>query len=308
ETLKSLIANSRAAMPFSQGTYKLKVEDGGHPTDIQSSTVTSAFDVTKEHYIGNMELEGEKKDRKFNEVRLNYIDPDKEWSSQSVIYTEDGDLAEDNSEPLIGEFQYPGITNKHIAEDIARMIYKKSRVGRQIMFNATQELLNVDIGDIITVTNDILDLDGDTFRVMAMRLDPEGTVSIEASEHDAALYPYVTQPQIVLPAPLYKTDTILLEPFVRTPPEYPVGIFPPNDPDDPWSGDRVQRFVPPHGTMSSKEAWTSFNRFLNESFTKSGEYNMDCSFPKTPGKNKKNCRYCEFASNAGGPCDGKEGE
>lgn len=235
ETLKSLIANSRAAMPFSQGTYKLKVEDGGHPTDIQSSTVTSAFDVTKEHYIGNMELEGEKKDRKFNEVRLNYIDPDKEWSSQSVIYTEDGDLAEDNSEPLIGEFQYPGITNKHIAEDIARMIYKKSRVGRQIMFNATQELLNVDIGDIITVTNDILDLDGDTFRVMAMRLDPEGTVSIEASEHDAALYPYVTQPQIVLPAPLYKTDTILLEPFVRTPPEYPVGIFPPNDPDDPWS-------------------------------------------------------------------------
>ena len=81
-----------------------------------------------------------------------------------------------------------------------------------------------------------------------------------------------------------------------------------HDPDDPWGGDRIQRFVPPHGTMSSKEAWTSFNNFLNESFTKSGEYNMDCSFPKTPGKNKKNCRYCEFASKAGGPCDGKEGE
>ena len=78
--------------------------------------------------------------------------------------------------------------------------------------------------------------------------------------------------------------------------------------DDPFSGERIQRFVPPHGTMSSKEAWASFNSFLNESFTKSGEYNMDCSFPKTPGKNKKNCRYCEFASKAGGPCDGKEGE
>ena len=81
-----------------------------------------------------------------------------------------------------------------------------------------------------------------------------------------------------------------------------------HDPDDPWGGDRIQRFVPPHGTMSSKEAWSSFNSFLNESFTKSGEYNMDCSFPKTPGKNKKNCRWCEFASKAGGPCDGKEGE
>ena len=81
-----------------------------------------------------------------------------------------------------------------------------------------------------------------------------------------------------------------------------------HDPDDVWSGDRIQRFVPAHGSMSSKEAWTSFNTFLNESFTKSGEYNMDYSFPKTPGKNKKNCRWCEFSSKAGGPCDGKEGD
>ena len=81
-----------------------------------------------------------------------------------------------------------------------------------------------------------------------------------------------------------------------------------HDPDDPWSGDRVQRFVPPHGNMSSKQAWSSFNNFLNESFTKSGEYDMDNPFPKTPGKAKKNCRWCEFAKKSGGPCDGKEGE
>ena len=81
-----------------------------------------------------------------------------------------------------------------------------------------------------------------------------------------------------------------------------------HDPDDPWSGDRVQRFVPPHGNMSSKQAWSSFNNFLNESFTKSGEYDMENPFPKTPGKNKKNCRWCEFAKKSGGPCDGKEGE
>jgi len=235
ETLKSLIANSRCALPYSQGKYKLKIEDGGHPTDIQSSVVTSAFDVTKEHYIGAMELEGEKKDRKFNEVRVNFVDPDKEWSSQSVIYTENGDLSTDNNEPLIGEFQYPGITNKHIALDLARMIYKKSRVGRQIMFSATQELLNVDIGDIITITNDVLNLNQKTFRVMAMKLDPEGTVNIEASEHDAALYPYVKQAQVVLPAPVYRPDVITLEPLVRPAPEYPLGIYPPNDPDSSWT-------------------------------------------------------------------------
>ncbi len=80
-----------------------------------------------------------------------------------------------------------------------------------------------------------------------------------------------------------------------------------HDPDDPFSGDRIQRFVPPHGTMSAKTAWSSFNTFLNESFTKSGEYDLENPFPNTPGKNKKNCRWCEFASKVGGPCDGKEG-
>ena len=60
--------------------------------------------------------------------------------------------------------------------------------------------------------------------------------------------------------------------------------------------------------MSSKEAWGSFNTFLNESFTKSGDYDLENPFPKTPGKNKKNCRWCEFASKHGGPCDSKEGE
>ena len=81
-----------------------------------------------------------------------------------------------------------------------------------------------------------------------------------------------------------------------------------HDIDDPFCGERIQRFIPPNGTMSSKEAWTSFNTFLNESFTKGGEYDMDNPFPKTPGKNKKNCRWCEFAKKSGGPCDGKEGE
>ena len=76
-----------------------------------------------------------------------------------------------------------------------------------------------------------------------------------------------------------------------------------HDEDDPFGGERVQRFVPAHGNMSSKEAWKSFHTFLNESFTKSGEFDMDNPFPKTPGKNKKNCRWCEFAKSHGGPCD-----
>lgn len=247
--VKSLLQGARSSLPFQQGQYYMKVEDGGNETSIQSSTINVAFDVTKEHIIGGIELEGPKKENKFNEVRVNWIDPDREFSSQVTIYKEDGDLATDNNQPLIGEFNYSTVTNPHIAQDLARMIYKKSRVGRNILFQATQELLNVVVGDIIRVTDLVQDLDQVTFRVVGMRLSPDGIVTIEANEHDATLYPYITQTQYEVPPPLYLPDEIMLTPRIKEGAvEYPISIYPPNDPDDPWvpgSTDSAGELLPP---------------------------------------------------------------
>lgn len=233
--VKSLLQGARSALPFQQGKYRLIVEDGGNATSIQSSTVDIAFDVDKSHIIGGIELEGPKKDNFYNEVRVNYIDPDKEFTSQQVVYKVDSDRVADNNQPLIGEFSYNTVTNQHFAEDFARLIYEKSRKGRNVLFEATQELLNATVGDIIRITDTVTGLNNDTFRIVGMRLSPEGFVVVEANEHDATIYPYVTQAQYEIAPPLYKPDIITLEPLVREPPKYPIGIFPPNDPDNDWT-------------------------------------------------------------------------
>lgn len=232
DNVRTLLAGARGIMPYINGKYKLKIEDGGHPTDITSTVFTSAYDITNDVIVGGITMSGERKENKYNQVIINYIDPDKQFSNQQVVFSRVGDLAKDNNEPLIGEFTFHTITNVSIANDIAQMIYDKSRQQRQINFTATQELLNVEVGDIIRVTDTVLDLSTTAFRVVSMRLQNDGTIQIDATEHIATFYPYTpVRYNIELPAPIFRPDNYYIRPYVRELPQGPVTIIPAYDPD-----------------------------------------------------------------------------
>jgi hypothetical protein len=215
--VKKILSGCRSLMPFVQGRYKLKVEDGGHPTDITSSTVSVAFDVTADHIVGQITLSGEAKETKYNQVLVNYVDPDEEFSSQQEFFNTTGDLAKDDNETLTGEFTFETITNRATAKDFARLIYQKSRNQRSISFNGTQELLNVEVGDIIRVTDTILNLNQQAFRVVSLTLQLDSTVKIEAVEHDATIYPHISTAQKEIAPPIFKADTKYN--YVRTAPQ-----------------------------------------------------------------------------------------
>lgn len=231
DNVKTLLSGCRGFLPYIQGRYKLILEDGGNATDITSSTVTSAFDVTTDHIVGSISMQGEQKQNKFNQVIVRYVDPDKNFTEQQVIHTESADVTADG-EDLIGDFQFFTISNPRIAQDIARMIYKKSRSQRFINFTATPELLAVEPGDVIRVTSDVLNLSTQTFRVTNMNFTGGGNVSIQAREHDATLYPFVSGEQIEVPAKLYKPDSFIFTPQPNDPTREPISVTPPDDPED----------------------------------------------------------------------------
>ena len=255
DNLKYLLGGARGTMPYTQGRYKLKVEDGGNATSITSATVSVAYDVTKDNVIGGISMDGERKSTKYNQVIVNFIDPDLDFSNQQAFYTESNDITLDNEEELTGEFTFHTVTNPAIARNLAEMIYKKSRQQRTISFTATQELLDVEVGDIIRVTDTILDLDQQTFRVVGLKLRPDGNIGIEAIEHDATIYPYVTGAQVEVPPALYRPDEFTVIPYVRPLPENPLGTNPPYDPDNPGS--------PPNLPPSFDEPLTKITTFLD---------------------------------------------
>ena len=246
DNLKTLAAGARGIMPYVAGRYKLKVEDGGNDTDITSTTINVAYDVDKNVIIGGITLQGEKKRTKLNQAVVNYIDPDLDFTNQQVIYEETGDLAIDENEKLIKEFTFHTITNKAMAWENARMIYKKSRLQKQISFRATQELLAVEVGDVIRVTDTVLQLTNATYRIVSMNLNEDLTVNIDAVEHDATFYPATGGVgQLEVPPPVYNPDELNVRPRQKDINDPPLGIVPPNgDPDSSGQSQELNPYPP----------------------------------------------------------------
>lgn len=65
---------------------------------------------------------------------------------------------------------------------------------------------------------------------------------------------------------------------------------------------RIQTFTPTNTKKAIAESLTGFIKFVEECFTSEGEFNMNASYPKIPGKGKKNCKYCAHYKTT---CDGK---
>lgn len=68
---------------------------------------------------------------------------------------------------------------------------------------------------------------------------------------------------------------------------------------------KIQIFTPNDSKSEVMRALDMFAEFVNAGFTSEGDYNIGGTFPKNPGKAKKNCKYC---SHLGTRCDGKYDE
>jgi hypothetical protein len=63
---------------------------------------------------------------------------------------------------------------------------------------------------------------------------------------------------------------------------------------------RIQIFNPDAHSGDCNRVMNHFSQFIKECFTPEGKYNENGTYPKVPGKNKTNCKYC---SHKGVTCD-----
>lgn len=65
---------------------------------------------------------------------------------------------------------------------------------------------------------------------------------------------------------------------------------------------RIEVFKPSAFQSDVLQVIQEFGKFVDSCFTNAGEHNKEGDYPKIPGKNKKNCRYCPYMKNK--KCDG----
>lgn len=157
-------------------------------------------------------MEGESKTNKVNRTIVTYVDPDADFQPNQAVFPEAGSstdttfLNEDNNVRLEKTITMPTVTSREQALQFAEVFTKRSRTSKTISFATTIATSNVTVGDLIKVTNEHIALDG-IFRISDIAVDVDGTVQIDAVEHQASTYAIaakgadITRPTISLPNP-----------------------------------------------------------------------------------------------------------
>jgi len=197
DNVKELLNPMRAIFTYTQGKYKLIIEDSG----------SSALSINKDYIIGGIKILGEKKNSKYNRVIGTFTNPDKNWQEDTVSFPPYDDsglpsgdqyatlLAEDNGTKLEGQFDFKHITNPYQAEELCEIILRRSRNALAVELRCTSEALNLTIGDIVDLTYSTGGFSAKQFRVMGLAINSDSTVDLQLIEHQDNFYTWSSKAQ-----------------------------------------------------------------------------------------------------------------
>jgi hypothetical protein len=215
DNVRELLNPMRAIFNYTQGKYFLIVEDAD----------TSVFSLNTDNIIGGIKIYGEKKNTKYNRIIGTFVNPEKEWQSDTISFPPYDDsalpsadqhatlLAEDNGTLLEGNFDFKFITSPYQAEELCEIILKRSRNALSIELMATSQALNLTIGDIVDITYPTGGFSAKPFRVYGLSINTNNTVGLKLIEHQDNFYTWGSKAQ----APTI-SDTVLPNPFNVSPP------------------------------------------------------------------------------------------
>jgi len=216
--VKNILMSFNGIMPYMAGKYHVKLHHGGDPTDVDSAPNPPPVVMTIDEnvLIGGLQIQGESKQRKINQLRVTYVDPDADYQPNDAFYPETSSsaystyLTEDNGIPLHKQIALPHCINRERALNYAETIVKASRNKMILRFSTTTAATDASVGDLVRIVNNNLNFDG-YFRIESVSLSGEGSLNFTATEHNPNDYVLdgqpaaAAKPSINLPNPLLVT-------------------------------------------------------------------------------------------------------
>jgi hypothetical protein len=213
--VKNILASFNGIMPYQAGKYHVKLHHGGDPTDIDSAPNPPPVVMTidEDVLIGGLRIQGESKQRKINQLRVTYTDPDADYQPNDAFWPETSSsvystyLTEDNNIPLHKQIALPHCIHRERALNFAETVVKASRNKMMVQFSTTTAATDVSVGDLVRIVNNNLNFDG-YFRIESVSLSGEGSLNFTATEHNPNDYVLdghaaaAAKPTINLPNPL----------------------------------------------------------------------------------------------------------
>jgi hypothetical protein len=195
----------RGLLPYVQGEYKLLIE----------STGTASFTLNEDNIIGGVKLESERKDQKYNRVLVNFVNPEKGYQADTIVYDTDHDTLKTADGGFLqeGNVTLDTINSPYQAHEFGKIVLQRSRNNLKLGLNVNYEALDLAIGDIVNVSSTILGMVNKPFRVSGMTLNANFTASLSLQEHQDSWYTFSTINEVATIG-----DTNLPDPFTVQPP------------------------------------------------------------------------------------------
>ena len=215
DILKIMVNGFRGYLNYANGEYKVLAE----------STGSASISLTEDNIIGGIKVSSMDKNARFNRVIITFINPDKNYQTDeaqwppiddsglssaerhSTMKTADGNIL------LEGRFDYPTITNKYQAQELAEVILRRSRNNMNVSLRCDATGLDLMVGELVNVTHATPSFSAKTFRIQGMQVNEDLTVELQLTEYQASYYTWTAQAQ----APTIP-DTSLPNPFSVTAP------------------------------------------------------------------------------------------
>jgi len=205
DNTRTLLKGMRGFLPYAQGKYKLIIETTG----------SSVLTLNEDNIIGGIKVSSERKNEKYNRVQVNFVNPEKNYQSDTIVYdtdhatlkTADGGFLQE------GVIDLPTITNPYQALEFGEIVLSRSRNNLGLELTANYTAMNLAIGDIVAVTSTITGMSAKPFRVVGMAINPSFEVALSLIEHQDAWYTFSEKDEVAtIP------DTTFPNPFTVQPP------------------------------------------------------------------------------------------
>ncbi len=185
DVINSILSTFNGYLVFSGSKIKLKIE--------KDESVAQAFDMSN-IIRGSFTYSKESKDNLPNRVKIQYIDPDYNYTK---IFAQADNPVDQANRRTIGlgedivtkELALYGITRFSQASRQARLFLNISRAcGTYCVFTVGPDALAAEVGDVITITHDVAKWATKKFRILGIGATKDDKLALLCREHDSSIY------------------------------------------------------------------------------------------------------------------------
>jgi Putative phage tail protein len=182
--IQELLSSCRGQLVWEQGQFKLTIRNGS-PTTVLALTV--------DNILGQWKFSNAGLEEKWNTVKVTYLEPldgkfkahDVQWP---ILGATNAYLTADNGFTNQLNLNLPFTNTQIMAQSIAQVTLNESRLGITCQVRCTEEVMEVSVGDVVTVTHPTPVWTDKPFWVTAVEIMPDMTVTLNLQEYDSTAY------------------------------------------------------------------------------------------------------------------------